>query len=627
MNVAMKRSGAVIWLRVLAAVALLAPAGARAWWDDGWTGRKQFTIDLSSAGASIDEPVGPAVVLVRLAGNFEKLGEIKEDGGDLRFVAGDDRTPLRFHLEKFDPLLGEALAWVAFPDLQAGGRTSFWIYFGNPNALPAEDMKGTFDPSTVAGVWHFTERDQPARDSSSWGNVAQNAGRPAEGAIIGRGLTLDGTPLALPAGSSLAWSAGGQMTWSLWVKPADEDATGILFSRSEDGRHLRVGLEAGRPFAEVSTAAGPQRVAATTVLPARSWHQVAVTTGAEGLVIWVDGVPEGKVDAPLPALNAVAYLGGTGEPATTPPSTVPRRAKEVAKEAPSATAPFQGEVDELQISKVERSPAFMKLSAVSQGPDPARLLVAGKLEEEGGGPGYLTILLDALTPDGKVVIAILIAMAVISWMVMVGKAQYLGRVERANERFLERFRAAAGGLPRFVEQSREAANDAALLRDSPLHRVFQGSAEEIRKRSDGTTPLHAEAIEAIRATLDAGLVRENLRLQSRMVLLTIAISGGPFLGLLGTVVGVMITFAAIAAAGDVNVNAIAPGIAAALVATVAGLGVAIPALFGYNWLLTRIKNTSAVMHVFVDELVTKIAEAYSERTIAEHRGPHLARAD
>jgi biopolymer transport protein ExbB len=88
---------------------------------------------------------------------------------------------------------------------------------------------------------------------------------------------------------------------------------------------------------------------------------------------------------------------------------------------------------------------------------------------------------------------------------------------------------------------------------------------------------------------------------------------------LGTVVGVMITFASIAAAGDVNVNAIAPGIAAALVATVAGLGVAIPALFGYNWLVTRIKNSTTVMQVFVDELVTKTAEAYSERAIEENR--------
>jgi biopolymer transport protein ExbB len=98
-----------------------------------------------------------------------------------------------------------------------------------------------------------------------------------------------------------------------------------------------------------------------------------------------------------------------------------------------------------------------------------------------------------------------------------------------------------------------------------------------------------------------------------MVLLTIAISGGPFLGLLGTVVGVMITFAAIAASGDVNVNAIAPGIAAALVATVAGLGVAIPALFGYNYLIARIKDVTTEMHGFSDELVTRLAETYHAR--------------
>jgi biopolymer transport protein ExbB len=93
-----------------------------------------------------------------------------------------------------------------------------------------------------------------------------------------------------------------------------------------------------------------------------------------------------------------------------------------------------------------------------------------------------------------------------------------------------------------------------------------------------------------------------------MVLLTIAIAGGPFIGLLGTVIGVMVTFAAVAAAGDVNVNAIAPGIAAALAATVAGLGVAIPALFGYNYLLTRIRDVTADMRVFTDELVTRIGE-------------------
>jgi biopolymer transport protein ExbB len=119
-------------------------------------------------------------------------------------------------------------------------------------------------------------------------------------------------------------------------------------------------------------------------------------------------------------------------------------------------------------------------------------------------------------------------------------------------------------------------------------------------------------LSAVKAAMDGVMVRELQKLNSQMVLLTIAISGGPFLGLLGTVVGVMITFAAIALSGEVNVNAIAPGIAAALTATVCGLAVAIPALFGYNYLGSKIKVITADMQVFVDEFVAKLAEQHSE---------------
>jgi biopolymer transport protein ExbB len=154
-------------------------------------------------------------------------------------------------------------------------------------------------------------------------------------------------------------------------------------------------------------------------------------------------------------------------------------------------------------------------------------------------------------------------------------------------------------------------------RNSPLYQIYHIGVEEIQlrlsaDRSSGTKILSARSIEAIRASLDGGMVRETQRLNNQMVLLTIAISGGPFLGLLGTVIGVMITFAAVAQAGDVNVNAIAPGIAAALAATVAGLFVAIPSLFGYNYLLTKIKGVTTDIHVFIDEFVTKLAEFYSE---------------
>jgi biopolymer transport protein ExbB len=152
------------------------------------------------------------------------------------------------------------------------------------------------------------------------------------------------------------------------------------------------------------------------------------------------------------------------------------------------------------------------------------------------------------------------------------------------------------------------------FQSSTLYHLYHTGAQQLKTRMGTAVGAQAsltpQALDAIRAALDATLVRESQKLNGQMVLLTIAISGGPFLGLLGTVVGVMITFAAIAASGDVNINAIAPGIAAALVATVAGLAVAIPALFGYNYLSSRIKEIGADMRVFVDEYITKLAELH-----------------
>jgi biopolymer transport protein ExbB len=216
---------------------------------------------------------------------------------------------------------------------------------------------------------------------------------------------------------------------------------------------------------------------------------------------------------------------------------------------------------------------------------------------------------------------------------MVVKAFYLSRVERANAKFLKEFRrlsaADATALDRGAAEDQEdlddvpsmatLANDQADFGASTLYRLYHHGVREVNKRVPPAQSVSAaraeilspQSIDAIRAALDGTMTRLQQSLSSQMVLLTIAISGGPFLGLLGTVIGVMITFAAIALSGDVNVNAIAPGVAAALAATVAGLAVAIPALFGYNWLNTRIKSVTADNRVFVDEFVTLLAEKYS----------------
>jgi biopolymer transport protein ExbB len=153
-----------------------------------------------------------------------------------------------------------------------------------------------------------------------------------------------------------------------------------------------------------------------------------------------------------------------------------------------------------------------------------------------------------------------------------------------------------------------------LIEKSSIYDIYHIGSEEIRHRleQDRTRKkgLTGRSIQAIRAALDAGLVRENHKLTDGLIYLTISIAGGPYIGLLGTVVGVMITFAVIAKSGEVDVNSIAPGIASALLATVAGLIVAIPALFMYSYLNSRIKSIVSEMQVFIDEFVAKMAEFY-----------------
>ncbi len=206
-------------------------------------------------------------------------------------------------------------------------------------------------------------------------------------------------------------------------------------------------------------------------------------------------------------------------------------------------------------------------------------------EKASGGGGYFGILFKSLTPDAWSVIGILGVMFVIALIVMVTKGMYVNLTDGANRRFIAQFRKAENILT--VEDSGSAGR----FNDSSIYRLYRAGLVELNKRDVGVNgqTLSGASLDAVKAAIDADSVREGYKLNAQMVLLTIAIAGGPFLGLLGTVIGVMITFASIAAAGDVNVNAIAPGIAAALLATVAGLGVAIPSLFGYNYLASRIR--------------------------------------
>ncbi|UPU00977.1 DUF2341 domain-containing protein [Bradyrhizobium barranii subsp. apii] len=610
-------------------LAALWPSPAAAWWNDQWTLRKKITIDTGPSGAGISDAIGTTPILVRLhVGNF-RFGGAKEDGGDLRFVAGDDKTPLKHHVEKYDSLLGEALVWVGVPDLKPGTKNDIWLYYGNQKAPTAVDAKGTYDPDTLL-VYHFNDRSTPAQDITAWANTAQNAVPAADGAIIGQGARLDGqTALTLPGSPSLVTAEGGELSWSLWIKMTAPQPGAVLFSRSEGTNGLTVGLDNGVAFVEVTSGGNTQRAAGGTAIAAGTWHQVAFTAKGAQIILYVDGNQVATLAAALPTMTGVAQLGRAAT-AAAPAADAAAPAADAAQATAPAAAPsgsaagFAGDVDELAIAKVARLAGFIKLSAVGQGPDQAKLISFSVDEENAGwfSGGYFGVILRSVTLDGWVVIGLLGIMALISWYVMVDRISYLNRVSAGNAIFLKHFRETStdiGGLLQLDNQENDPSFGGELgkkqrkvVHAAPLYRLFAAGAQEIRRRfaGGGYRRLSPQAIQSIRAVLDSGFVRESQRLNRLMVMLTIAISGGPFLGLLGTVVGVMITFAAIAASGDVNVNAIAPGIAAALVATVAGLGVAIPSLFAYNYLTIRIKDVSSEMQVFVDEFITRIAESY-----------------
>lgn len=590
------------------AVAMSFPATARAWWNSDWSQRKKITIDTGSTGLPLTQALSELPILVRLHdGNFS-FPAVKSDGSDLRFVAGDDKTPLSFHIEKFDSLLNEAFIWVKVPELKPGAATSLWLYYGNSGASATriDDVKGTYDSETVL-VYHFTERGQPPADATSKNNNASNPGTPADGSMIALGLRLDGkNAVTVPNSSSLTWNNGAALTWSAWVKFGAPQPDAMVFNRVDAGRAFSIGLDRNSPFVEVVTAGGKFRSAAGAPVSAPGWKHLAMTAIGSKITLYLDGEVYSTLAVGLPALSSALNIGGNGSNA------------------------FVGDLDELQLSSVARSPEYIKLIALEQGSEKApKIITLGEEEKPKDWlaflkNGYLGVIIGSLTLDGWIVIGVLGVMGIVSSAVMIGKGLYLGRVVKGNELFLEQWRQVATDLS--VLDSEDAAQAKSLggrvsaanhrvMRESPLYRIYHIGVEEIRHRitaDRNNKVLSTRSIQAIRAGLDAGLVRESHRLSNQMVLLTIAISGGPFLGLLGTVVGVMITFAAVAAAGDVNVNAIAPGIAAALAATVAGLAVAIPSLFGYNYLLIRIKNAQSDLHVFIDEFVAKMAEFYSE---------------
>ncbi len=553
----------------LAFAALAAATPAHAWWNTDFSYRTRINLNTQAAG--ITGEVARAPVLIRLhSGNFN-FSDVKADGSDLRFVAGDDRTPLKFHVERWDHAGQTALVWVDVQDLQPGAASAVYAYYGNAGAAAEQDVAGTFG-SDYRLVYHFDNEGAP-RDATANGNNAQGGEGRNAGGLIGNSLVLDGTsPVTLPASAF----PSGPLSISFWAKPGTD---GTIFTRPGS---ISLIAQGGQLYVEQ----GGQRSAGVPFAGETPAH-IALTNDGQTTRLFVGGQPAGEVAGALAAPTGDAQLG----------------------------LGFAGEIDEFRVAGVALPQAAFQLAAASEGQG-ARLAVADTAEqvETGGGHGYLGVLFGAITFDAWVVIGILAIMLVLAMGTFVRKVRLVGRIENANENFLAAYEANTqrlgdhDGLPTF-----DPGADAS---ESTLGELYAIGRNEIAKRAkegraaDGRFALRPQSIAAIRSALDAQQVVHGQKLRQGLGLLTNPIGGAVYVGLAGTVLGVMVTFAQVAAAGEVNIAAIAPGVAAALLATLAGLVVAIPALFGNNHIKARMLNIRERGQVFADELEKRIAEAW-----------------
>ncbi|MDQ0608253.1 biopolymer transport protein ExbB [Variovorax sp. W1I1] len=592
-----------ILLIVLTLLSTLLPGLAHAWWQAEWSYRKPVTIDGGPQAGAIGSDAGRVPVLVRLhTGNFKFEG-VSETGADLRFVAADDKTVLNHQIEQFDPLLGMALIWVDVPNVSAGTPTKLWMYYGNPKAPASGNGQRSFDPDYTL-VYHFAEGAVPPRDTTAYGNNGQTPAVPVEGTVIGKGAQLGTGPLMLPATPSLAVQAGGALTFSAWVKPDQLGARQAIYARRDGAGELVVGIDQGVPFVQVNG----QRSAPGQPVQAGQWSHIAVRAEGENVALYVGGRPAVSLAAKLPALNTAAAIGADA-PAGAPAAQ--------GAQAAAAFAPFTGAIDEVRLSKVARADALLLADAVSQGAE-SRLTAFGA-DEQQAGKSHFGFILAAMPLDAWVVVGLLGLMMVLSWAIMIGKGRSYGATSRANGIFIEHFREAAGAPLDRLAVSNSVPEY--VRADSSLWRLYEVAIDEMRRRHDRGYDLSAVStatIGAIRAAMDGVMVRETERMSKRMNWLSTTIEGAPYVGLFGTVIGIMLVFVVAAMAGAVDINSVAPGMAAALLCTAAGLGVAIPALFGYNWLASRSDAIGADMAVFVDEFVTRLAEEQGEGRSVPH---------
>ena len=216
-----------------------------------------------------------------------------------------------------------------------------------------------------------------------------------------------------------------------------------------------------------------------------------------------------------------------------------------------------------------------------------------------GHGGALLDMLHNSGPTALAVLGLLLILSIFSWAIMITKWRTFREADTQNRRFVRAFRK-SGRLS-------EIAAVADQFRPSPLVAVFHEIHDEYHRQSGGRgTPPNPQALERAAQTASS----ESLSLmERRMTWLATIAQAAPFIGLFGTVMGIIDAFHGLGTAGAATLRAVAPGISEALITTAAGLIVAVPALMGYNQLTARLREFAARMDDFGRELLNAIENA------------------
>ena len=245
------------------------------------------------------------------------------------------------------------------------------------------------------------------------------------------------------------------------------------------------------------------------------------------------------------------------------------------------------------------------------------------------------------TAEGKITVIVLLLLSLFSWTIILSKFRQLLIARAATKKFLEAYASTRDpldiqrqnqefdGAPAYQLYIRGADELVYQLKNNPV-----SVAGRIRPVVDlppgvenehtdllakaNVTKISTASFDAVRVTLEEAAGAEAMGLEKGMIVLSTAVAGGPFIGLLGTVWGVMSTFASIAENNSASLTTMAPGVAAALVATVTGLLVAIPAMFAYNFMVTTIRAITQELDGFATRYATQIEHVYVDnRPLAE----------